>query len=121
MTKAEYDKQYYLRNRAKRLAQNKQWRKDNPEKFRRQYRRQSWKKLGMDPDEAQAVWDANVACEVCSSPEGLCVDHDHNTGRVRGVLCHACNLSAGKMGEDPDRLERLATYIRQRAGETKDE
>ena len=39
------------------------------------------------------------------------IDHDHGTGNVRGVLCHACNVSLGLFGDDPVRLRRAADYL----------
>ena len=54
-------------------------------------------------------------CESCGSVvsdlKQLHIDHDHTTGKVRGVLCHACNTSLGLLNEDPQRLRDLATYI----------
>ncbi len=41
------------------------------------------------------------------------VDHCHTSGRVRGVLCRACNKALGLLKEDPGRIEGLAGYIRQ--------
>lgn len=63
-------------------------------------------------------------CDICGSEPGdrsLHIDHDHkccpmagSCGKcVRGVLCSDCNLSLGKMGDSPERLERAARYLRE--------
>lgn len=39
------------------------------------------------------------------------VDHCHETGRVRGVLCFNCNSAIGKLGDDPDIVRRAAAYL----------
>ena len=53
-------------------------------------------------------------CCVCGSSERLCVDHNHATGEVRGILCNDCNVSAGTMGDSPSRLRALADYLEER-------
>jgi hypothetical protein len=42
---------------------------------------------------------------------GWCIDHDHKTGRVRGILCHRCNLLIGMGLDDPDLLRAAASYL----------
>lgn len=42
---------------------------------------------------------------------GPVVDHDHETGKTRGILCSGCNLAAGQLGDDPGRARLLATYL----------
>ena len=43
--------------------------------------------------------------------QNLCVDHDHVTGFVRGLLCDSCNLILGRAKDSPERLRRLAAYL----------
>jgi hypothetical protein len=56
-------------------------------------------------------------CAICfNSPKPgkrFHVDHDHKTGRVRGLLCHWCNRKIlGRRRENPDHHERAAAYLR---------
>ncbi|MGE0576133.1 MAG: endonuclease VII domain-containing protein [Reyranella sp.] len=57
-------------------------------------------------------------CKICRRPaeEGqwkvLRVDHDHATGKIRGLLCHHCNVALGHFGDSPELLERAAEYLR---------
>lgn len=39
------------------------------------------------------------------------VDHDHETGTVRGLLCYQCNIVLGLVKDDPKVLRNLATYV----------
>lgn len=45
--------------------------------------------------------------------EKLCVDHDHETGKVRKLLCHNCNRALGLLRDDPALLRKSAEYIEQ--------
>ena len=56
-------------------------------------------------------------CAVCGCLElgrkGLLhVDHDHNSGKVRALLCQSCNVCMGAAKDDPELLDKLAAYIR---------
>jgi hypothetical protein len=42
----------------------------------------------------------------------LCIDHDHKTGRVRGLLCNSCNTAIGLLEEDEARCYRAVAYLR---------
>lgn len=50
-------------------------------------------------------------CELCGRVGKICVDHDHQTGEVRGFLCNSCNAGIGYSGEDPELMRRWADYI----------
>jgi hypothetical protein len=42
------------------------------------------------------------------------IDHDHDTGKVRGLLCRQCNLAVGYAQDDPPLLRALADYLEER-------
>ncbi|MCA1845042.1 MAG: endonuclease VII domain-containing protein [Actinobacteria bacterium] len=54
-------------------------------------------------------------CAICGRPPrpdiSLHVDHEHETGRVRGLLCFPCNNALGLMHEDIALLWRAADYL----------
>ncbi|QDF15385.1 endonuclease VII [Gordonia phage Mollymur] len=54
------------------------------------------------------------ACGICREvkpPSDLVVDHDHTTGRVRGLLCNSCNTGIGLLREDPKILSSAIDYV----------
>lgn len=50
-------------------------------------------------------------CQICRAPEDLHIDHDHGTGKVRGLLCRECNLGLGKFKDDPNLLRAAVRYF----------
>ncbi len=60
----------------------------------------------------------NGLCAICRLPQlskrntRFCVDHDHDTGQVRGLLCDSCNRGIGLLKDDPRLLENAAQYLR---------
>jgi hypothetical protein len=50
-------------------------------------------------------------CVICESQETLVVDHDHKTGKIRGMLCNHCNRGLGHFRDDPTLLEFAAQYL----------
>lgn len=63
----------------------------------------------------------NNCCAICKMPEAikqngkvqdLAVDHDHQTGKVRELLCGNCNHALGKLKEDEDIILSMLEYIK---------
>ncbi|MFF8422912.1 endonuclease VII domain-containing protein [Streptomyces sp. NPDC015680] len=52
-------------------------------------------------------------CAICRevSPQRLHVDHNHETGAIRDLLCEGCNHAIGKAQESPSRLRAMADYL----------
>lgn len=90
-------------------------------------RQREWqlkKKYGMEPGEFDAWWNVfKGKCGICDndltmptksrgqSLGTVCVDHDHATGQVRGLLCNACNKALGLFKDDPKILSNAMKWI----------
>ena len=111
-------------------ARTERWRQDNPERYAANHkafvasggkkvadRRSHLKrKYGMTLEEYDALLEAQGGgCFICGRPPrddiSLHVDHDHSTGRVRGILCFCCNNALADFREDPALLARAAGYL----------
>lgn len=75
-------------------------------------------KFGMTPEEFDAMLSSQGnACALCRSRDPnwsygvFVVDHCHQTGRVRGILCHRCNAGLGALGDTPAALRRALKYV----------
>lgn len=105
---------WYQNNREKALTYAKEWRENNPEKFKDYSLKFHY---GLSLEEYNALWSAQgEACGGCGSTsprhkKGWHLDHCHDTKKVRGILCHHCNISLGHMQDSAENLRRLADYI----------
>ncbi|WP_406145619.1 endonuclease VII domain-containing protein [Streptomyces anulatus] len=73
---------------------------------------------GMTMEEYQARFEAQGGrCAVCreESAQRLHVDHSHQTGAIRELLCEWCNHAIGKARDDPARLRAMADYLERHA------
>jgi hypothetical protein len=76
--------------------------------------------------EIMAAAQGNV-CAICGQQEvrksrygGTCrlhVDHDHETGAIRGIICHGCNSGLGLFRDSVDLLEKAKQYLLRTAKE----
>lgn len=82
------------------------------------YRKSNLKKRqGMTPALYQELYDHREGCcWICDTHENkfkkkLSVDHDHSTGKIRGLLCVNCNLGIGSFREDSSRMYAAVYYL----------
>lgn len=111
----------------KRRVAVRKWRKANPEKHRasvdawqkahpkRKRERDLIRQYGISLLEYNALLEKqNRVCAICHSvPEqgSLCVDHDHSTSKIRGLLCHACNVALGNFRDSKQFLKQAISYL----------
>src|SRR5262245_48175096 len=126
LAKAEYEK-HKARRRARALAnpekvaaRRKAYRESLGPEVRKARARAAYLKytFGMSVADYEALLQAQGGrCAICGttdpSPKScLVVDHDHTTGKIRQLLCHACNCGIGHFREDPALLEAALAYLR---------
>jgi recombination endonuclease VII len=112
-----------LRTEAQRAYESR-WRTKNRESLRR-YRRQ-WRAKNKDKSRATKLlclyrmatdhWDQlytsqNGLCAICDKKRKLNVDHDHTTGKVRGLLCFKCNTALGTFEDTISGVQRVIDYL----------
>jgi hypothetical protein len=67
----------------------------------------------------QMIADQKNRCAVCGDEmkpgSGTCVDHDHVTGQVRGLLCPCCNVAEGMLKGSILRCQKMIAYLKRNA------
>lgn len=111
---SDYNKAWYAKNRARLLIER-----------RATNRRNLLEKHGLTSERYDQMFtDQRGLCAMCGQVETrkgpadsrvslLCVDHDHISGRVRGLLCFQCNTAIGLLDDDIERLKEAITYLSQ--------
>lgn len=102
--------------RAKRLASVKANTTKNPMKAF--WRMLHWN-YGLTPEAFyELIIQQDGCCAGCEEPlkfiggkSGMHVDHDHETKKVRGLLCRDCNLALGYLRDKPETATRLVAYL----------
>jgi hypothetical protein len=100
-----------------RIAAKKEYRKSAKGKYliAKSVRAYELRKYGVTEVQYQRMLRRqNGVCAICKAhPNGasLCVDHCHATGKLRGLLCHACNIGISKFDDDPNVVRMAAGYL----------
>jgi hypothetical protein len=74
------------------------------------------RRYGIGNDSVERMVAEQSGCAVCHAAEPggrgtWCVDHDHKTNVVRGILCHKCNVALGYTDDSVERLQALTAYL----------
>lgn len=108
----EQKRLYYAANAEALRTKGKQAYVANPERFRKN----NLKKYGLTLEDYAALEKVQKSlCAICLRPDNgirLAVDHNHTTGKVRGLLCKRCNKALGGFRDDPSLISRAAEYLR---------
>jgi len=69
----------------------------------------------------QRLEEQGGVCAICKQPETGCsrqgrvkrlsVDHDHKTGKIRGLICNGCNRALGYFNDDPEKMRAAIDYL----------
>lgn len=116
--KKEYDKIYKEVNKEKIKAQTKEYREQNKEKLRNGRLKAVY---GITIEQYNEMFEKQGGvCAICLKPEThtikgiivkLAVDHDHETGKVRGLLCNLCNTAIGHLQNSPELCRMAGKYL----------
>jgi hypothetical protein len=88
--------------------------KENPERTRNNDLKRNY---GITLDEHTQMYEnQNGVCAICKGVgdgkwKKLCVDHDHETGKVRQLLCRNCNMVLGQVRDNVNLLEEMIKYL----------
>lgn len=112
-----FSRQYYLDHRKKELKRMKQYYLDHREKLIEQMKWTTMKsRYGLSHEDWLIMWkDQDGRCIICGKsfdkPSDACVDHNHETDEIRGLLCNRCNLGLGIFDDDPELMISAAEYL----------
>ncbi len=97
---------------------HKTYQKNNPIKYMkasRKYRLKS--KYNLSPEEFESmIISQENKCALCGEhfrdTDAICIDHDHETGEIRGILHRNCNTGIGMFCDDPELTNKATLYLK---------
>ena len=101
---------------------HRDWTTRNPDRVQEYRTRDPWTlakrcaRRGISPEDLVTAYEAQgKCCAICESAISLldsAIDHNHETGEFRGVLCKTCNRALGLFKDNPKVLDRAASYLK---------
>jgi len=125
--KNAYGRKYHAKNRKRDLKRGRVWYQRNRESIlatgrarpARDYHAKKLRGYGIDVDGYEKMLERQgQVCAICRQPpkgkrvERLSVDHDHETRKVRGLLCRRCNAALGLCHDSIEWLQKAISYLR---------
>lgn len=121
-----YKKKWYEKNKESQKAKCRE-RYHSGDKIRHAenvWRNKLIREFGITQEQYELMLsEQSGVCKICGQTDNrrLAVDHCHDTGRVRGLLCRHCNTAIGLFGDDPSLLRKAADYLELVVESTKDD
>jgi hypothetical protein len=118
---------YYNRNRETIIAKASEYQKTKPEVTKRAQkkwrdsnkdtiRNNQWlRKFGLTTEQVESMFSSQGGhCAICKNPNiKLCVDHDHTTNKIRGILCSKCNSAIGLLQDSAEVILAAYNYLKE--------
>ena len=113
------DRKRRTNHKRERPEVNNKWIEENRGRTQRNNRNSELKRsFGITIDDYESMLkDQGGVCRICGLEENstglrnLSVDHDHQSGKIRGLLCHNCNTGLGKFKDSEELLKRAIVYL----------
>jgi len=104
----------YQTHKARSAEYKQKWLKNHPDRAKEFDLRVRLKRYGLTVEQYREMFDSQKGlCCICEQMlDRIDIDHDHKTGQVRGLLCHACNIGLGAFQDDPQLLMRAMRYLK---------
>lgn len=115
------DRSEFAKNNRKIInEQKKRTYNKNPDIHRKKRTRSHWKQKGYDANEISEYCDGHDdKCDICGKTaleskhgnKNLSIDHDHETKKIRGMICSPCNVALGLIDDDAEIALKMAKYL----------
>ena len=110
----EKNKKYYYKNRRRMVSRSKEWNLKNPTKWKDAYLK---RKYGVSLETYFVLFEEQKGrCALCGEAlahgQSTCLDHDHASGKVRGLVHRRCNLLLGFAKDSISILEKAVSYLK---------
>jgi len=108
--KEEFTLEYYLKKNEEKKARQRKYASDY---YHRNKETLAMNRLVSPEGYKKMLEEQDGACAICTvRSDKLCIDHSHETGEIRSLLCRRCNMGLGYFGDDPVMLQSAIDYLK---------